>query len=325
MISIELARAAAEWWGDRLLNRIDGWTQFRNAKYFEDGTKKETFEGGVFGGFLVNEILKKSPPITEEVAAKYVDALTEGIIEYEARFPDGPTYFTLGTDYHPCSILSNAAKGLEIKNLDLRLPWKTRMRITDDCLEVERDVLWQTKKDALRRSVDARVRTWEEYERSPPHWLVFGYTSPACIQRKNDFEKDVIAANLYLSDQTIVRNRLKKIFEEMPSNPIFDPHLEFDAYVDIIVCDAINRTLSVQGIRPGIYVVDEEGAYTIDTIGPLPDHHRPHYGNIYDEVIVMIETKTKEYKVVGVIEFSNWWIEKKAQKQLSQVLIEIRQ
>lgn len=305
-----IARAAAEWWGDRLLNRVDAWQQFRDAGYFSQDA--ESFRAGLFGGGLVDMILEKSPPPTEEKVALFVERLAMQVLEHIERSRDTMRkdfWVTLSTDYHPCGIIMRAAEGLEIKNIDLRLPWKTCMWIEPDQIRVRDLVLWQTKRRALATAAENRVREWldSDARKAGPRWKVFGYSAPGSYRRDGgEAPRDEAAEQLWWSDDAVARRRLVAAIKELPDHPNGD----FDALAKALADGAVARVPSVLGIVPGARWKDSRGAWVIEAVGNVPDKHRdrcPFYG---ETVTCVPEDGASDAFFAKVETFSEWWLDR---------------
>ena len=111
-VTREMAHAMAVWWGER----VGGRTHHDNGDH-------ENF-ASVFAGILADSMNR---PTDESTVNKFVDILTEKILD-EAIKREGFLFpGLLSCDYAPSKFLSDAAKeaGISIDNF----PWKTSMDV----------------------------------------------------------------------------------------------------------------------------------------------------------------------------------------------------
>lgn len=112
-LSQEQIKAACEWWGKALLN-----------PKFDNGDDSNA--GGM--GMVLAILANGNGPSAESVKRFEVE-----LSQILSRETDKPSYFSIGTDYGPDTILGTAAA---LAGIATQFPWKTDMTFKDGGVQV---------------------------------------------------------------------------------------------------------------------------------------------------------------------------------------------
>ena len=123
----ENVRAAVDWWANVI-----------QSPKFDNGSDTFSFAGTMLTGNLSD--------YSEEQIKAFKGSLAQDILNELKN--NGSCY--LSVDYTPCDILSNAGKKIGLDD-HLSYPWKTRMNITENVVEVsynsQKEVIWSKEKE----------------------------------------------------------------------------------------------------------------------------------------------------------------------------------
>jgi hypothetical protein len=119
-MNTEMARAGAKWWADVL----------RDGAKMDNGDQSQT-GGMVFAMAIIGQAESRSEQ-DEEQYQRFEDELATVIEESDDKYG-----LYVGVDYHPDSILSDAAERAELVHDGITtFPWKTSMSFRDGKITV---------------------------------------------------------------------------------------------------------------------------------------------------------------------------------------------
>ncbi len=168
MTVTEVARAAATWWADLLARGVPPSLR-RDAGWVERGDPSSALRAD-FGDLMTGMLVARSAPLVPAHVDAFRGHLTNILVELFGRFTEPGSQTNLATDYGPDRALANALELAGVPGpLDIRLPYKTRMRVGEHLISVScgygapLEVLYQTKARAIVDALDEReTDRWAE-------------------------------------------------------------------------------------------------------------------------------------------------------------------